>query len=184
MIAEPSEVTEASVNRSRIAIGLLVAILCAGAVWALVSTVEDAPPLQPAPGTEDQSLTEEERTYLLYMLPRLNLLIEEGAVVTALVDQRSRDVIALTRHGNRMTAVASDIIEWESHSEIPGHFLASHRALVTAASELRLLIGDAGGALLRFDFSGVADLIPQFENALAAIQDTRDELQPPDNVRL
>jgi hypothetical protein len=172
-------VTGIDVKTSRLDTVLLAGLLCIGSIATLVSSTDDTPSLEPISGPRDRSLTQAEQAYLDFVLPRLDLLIEEGRAVSSLVDQHSRNVVALRRHGNRITVLTTEIIEWDRDHVVPSRFLASHTVLVAAADELHTLIAEAQDALVRFDFSGVVDLIPRFDSALGTIQTARHALPLP-----
>jgi len=109
-------------------------------------------------------------------VPRLDQLIEEATSVSALVDERSRNFFALQGHGNRIMALTTDIIEWDDENKVPDAFVASHSSLVRTATALQGLIGDAQGALRRFNFQGVDDLIPRFDSAVSDARAVRATL--------
>lgn len=157
---------------------LIGGILCLGAIMMLVGSIGDAPTFQRIPGSEDHSLTDPEHAYLAYMVPRLDRLIEEATAVSSLVDQRSRNVIALQGYGSRITTLATNIIEWDDENEVPDVFLASHASMLRAAGDLQGLIDEAQSALLRLDFALVGDMIPRFESAVSTAQSVRDALPP------
>ena len=157
---------------------LMGGMLCLGAVMILVSSIGDAPTFVDGPASRDDSLTAAEQAYLEFMVPRLDRLIDEATAVSSLVDERSRNIFALRGYGNRMTALTTDILEWDDGNEVPESFLASHGLLLRTAEELQALIGEAQAALLRFDFAGVGDMIPRFESAISSAQAVRDALPP------
>lgn len=142
----------------------------------LVGSLEAPPTLEPIPVSRELSLTPAEQAYLAFMAPRLDRLIDETTSVSSLVDERSRNIIALRGHGNRIAALTTDIIGWDDDKEVPAAFLASHELLLTTAGQLDALIDEAEGALLRLDFAHIGDMIPRFDSAVAAAQTVRDTL--------
>lgn len=155
---------------------LMVGMFCLGALMTLVVSLGDAPTLEQMPASGDHSLTASEHAYLAFMLPRLDRLIDEATAVSSLVDDRSRNIVALSGYGNRINVLTTDIMEWDDGNEVPDVFLASHASLLRAAGELHVLIDEAQSALLRFDFTGVGDLIPRFDSAVSTAQTVRDTL--------
>lgn len=151
-------------------------ILCLGGVMTLVGSTEDSPALETAPYSRDRSLTTAEQAYLGFMAPRLDRLIDEATAVSSLVEERSRNIIVLRGHGNRITALTNEIIEWDDDKEVPGDLLASHSSLLAVADELNRLIDEAQSAFLRFDFAGVGEMIPLFDSAVSAARTVRDTL--------
>lgn len=155
---------------------VIVGIVCLGAVMTLVGSLESSPKLEPVPVAQELSLTSAEQGYLAFIAPRLDRLIVETTSASSLVDERSRNIIALRGHGNRITVLTTDIIGWDDDKEVPAEFLASHELLLTTAGQLNALIDEAEGALLRFDFARMGDMIPRFDSAVAAAQRVRNTL--------
>lgn len=115
------------------------------------------------------------------MVPRLDRLIQESTAVSNLVDGRSRDVLALSRHGSRITGLTNAIAQWDSSNQVPGRFRSAHASLLASADELETLIGEARRSLMSFDFSKMRDLVPRFDKATATIQAVREALPVPDD---
>lgn len=157
---------------------LIGGMLCLGAFMTLAGSVGDTPALDRIPASRDYSLTATEQAYVEFMVPRLDRLIDEATAVSSLVDERSRNIFALRGYGNRITALTTDILEWDDGNEVPETFLSSHGSLLRTTEELQALIGEAQTALLRFDFAGVGDMIPRFESAISTAQAVRDALPP------
>lgn len=176
-IGEPPE-TGIPMSRSRT--WSLIAVLALGAVVTMVGAIRDAPVLGPVPGPGEASLLDGERAYLNFMVPRLDRLIQEGTAVSTLVNERSRDVLSLSRHGNRISALTSDILEWDSANAVPARFLSAHASLVASAEELETLIEEARRTLLTFDFSEMSMLVPRFDDATATMRTVRETLPVPD----
>lgn len=166
---------------SRSRIWSLVAIVALGAVMTLAGAIQHAPVLSPVSSFEDTTLLATERAYLNFMVPRLDRLIQEGTAVSTLVDERSRDVLALSRHGNRISALTSDILEWDSANAVPARFRSAHSSLIASAEDLETLIVEARRALLTFDFSDMSTLAPRFGDATATMRRVRDTLPVPDS---
>lgn len=145
----------------------------------LLTSIHDAPSLELIGGSRDRALTQLEQAYLDFMLPRLDRLVEEGTVISSLVEDHSRNVVALRRHGSRITTLTTAIIEWDTHNAVPARFLASHAMMVAAADELQTLIREAENAFMQFDFGGVAELIPRFDTAIETVRTARDSLRNP-----
>lgn len=154
----------------------LVAILALGGVLTIVSSLQDAPVLERPPDGGDPSLHTTERAYLDFMVPRLDRLIQEGSAVSTLVDGRSRDVLALSRHGFRISALAGEVIDWDSTNPVPSRFLSTHASLLASAHELEALIGEARQALLTFSFNDMSTLVTRFDDATATMRNVREML--------
>lgn len=164
------------VTTSRMGKLVIVGVLCLGAVMTVIGSSEDAPTLEPLPYPRDHSLSASEHAYLAFMVPRVDRLIDEAMAVSSLVDERSRNIIALRGHGNRIAVLTADIVEWEDSKEVPVDFVASHVALLVVAQELDGLIDAAQSALVRLDFADVGDLIPRFNKAVAEAHVVQDAL--------
>jgi len=116
-----------------------------------------------APTTTTQTFTVDEATYYEYVAPRLERLVKETDSVVELVRNRSRNVISLSVHGNRIDTLAADIRAFGSTHPVPARFAAIHQQILDGTEEATSAIADAKSALQRFDFSGIPQLIPQFE---------------------
>lgn len=157
---------------------MLGGMLCLGSLMIAVGTIEDAPELPAASYADNQSLTAGERTYLSFMVPRLDRLVDEVSAVSSLVSKHSRNIIALRGHGSRITALTREIIEWDDDNTVPADFLARHRSLIATTERLQELIDDAQNAFLRLDFESITDMIPRFDSTAVAVQTARDTFPP------
>lgn len=157
---------------------LLTGVLGLGAIMTLLGSPVNVPALPSVSYSENQSLTAAEQAYLAFIVPRLDRLIEEVTEVSTLVDRHSRNIIALRSHGNRITALTREIIEWDDENAAPVSFLARHESLIATVGELQRLIDDAQRAFARLDFDRITAMVPRFNSAATATQTIRNTLPP------
>jgi len=116
------------------------------------------------PAESARTLTVDEATYYEYVAPRLERLVAETDSVLELVKTRSRNVISLSVHGNRIDTLAAEIRAFGAEKTVPERFAAIHQQILDGSDEATSAIAAARSALRRFDFSGLPALIPQFES--------------------
>jgi hypothetical protein len=144
-----------------IAVTIVALLLVLTGVGVSLSTGTAIPLASPT--TTSQTFTVDEATYYEYVAPRLERLVKETDNVVELVRTRSRNVIALSVHGNRIDTLASDIRAYGTTHPVPARFAAVHQQILDGTKKATSAIADAKTALRRFDFSGIPQLIPQFE---------------------
>lgn len=152
---------------------MLATVIAVGAILSLFSSVQDDPALGVVREDPAAELTAEEGAYTRFVVPRLDRLIEEGAAVSSLVADRSRNLIALNAHANRIDSLTRDIRDWPADYPVPPRFQDAHDTLVRAGLTINGVIDDAEGMLTTLDFGGMSDLIPRFDSALAQLREVR-----------
>lgn len=143
-----------------------------------------------APLALSGTFTPAETAYLDYVSPRLEELVDEMTAVTALVNAKSRNVIALNSHGNRIEAISGEITDWGDRNGIPPRF-APIDAQIRHGSEIALdTMSRARKALLTLDFAAIPNLIPEFDeggadlNAALSAMRAQTGMDNPDGVKL
>lgn len=163
------------VQRTRLFILMvLVVASCLGILCRGLAT----PDINPVTVSRAAALTPEETAYLRFMYPRLVSLQEEIDSLSTLVDERSRNLIALQGHRTRIKDLSDQITQWQTMHTVPPGFQDSNTRLMADVNELTVLMVDAEGALRRFDFSGVAALVPRFETVHSQLSQIEAELRP------
>jgi hypothetical protein len=130
----------------------------------------------PASTQTPVGLTVDEATYYGYVAPRLDRLVEEMDAVVDLVRARSRNVVSLTVHGNRIDALSRQIADFGTSNGVPDRFAAVHEHILRGSDEATTAMERARTALKRFDFSIIPKLIPRFEDGATTLHEARDTL--------
>jgi len=111
------------------------------------------------PGT---SMSPDDRVYVEFVYPRLAELVDETTVVTALVREKSRNVLELNRRGNRITDLASEITVFGNKHDIPKRFALVDGDIRDGMTLETGAIDKARQALVRFRFDSISVLVPEF----------------------
>lgn len=123
-------------------------------------------------------LSPEEDAYVAYVGPRLQELVDEMTQVTALVRQRSRNVIKLNTHGVRITTLAAEIQDYGEQHGVPSRFAMVDASIRDGCHLATNSIEEARQTFVTFDFSAIPALIPQFaegsQELTAALAELRD----------
>lgn len=122
-------------------------------------------------------LSDDEQAYVTYVLPRLVSLSDSVNQVTSLVQGHSRNVLALTQHGNRIEAIIGDLDAWRAEHAVPERFATIDAQIVDGSTIAQTCIQAARDALTSFDFSAIPDLIPQFEEGASTLGTALTSLQ-------
>lgn len=112
-----------------------------------------------------------------YVVPRMVALNETITSVRGMIEERSRNIVALRANADRIDRLVAEIDRWISESG-EAHLVADAvREYELGRDTVREAIDDARTALATFDFSGMAALVGQFdrgsghlETALALFQ--------------
>lgn len=165
-------------NRSRTSLFtyalVLVALLLLGAVGVWRFTVTDIHIDEAAPAAD--SLSVDERTYYEYVAPRLDRLIAEVDDVVVMVDQKSRDIIELTVHGERIEALTDQILTFSSENGVPERFESVHQLIEDGTRTVTYTFDEARTALRTFNFSEMTSLVPKFNQAAVLLHTAQDEM--------
>ncbi len=160
------------------ALAVVVLLMVLGALVILITGGGETrlqTPVSPA-----ASLGADERGYVEFVFPRLEELVDETTAVTALVRDRSRNVLELNRRGNRISILASEITTFGDEHGIPKRYAvvdANIREGMTAANGT---ITKARRALVRFQFDSIPALVPEFaagrDKLSSALADLKREI--------
>lgn len=157
------KVSRSPTPRSRLWILVLLAV-AGGAILALFpSGVAPLPPLA------SPSLSPEEQAYVDTIGVRVLAMNDELQAISLLVSKHSRNVLELNRRGTHVEQLAAEIEGIRGEQPVPPRFAAFDLTAQQATGVALDAIGQARDALRTFDFSGIADLIPSFNNAAAAM---------------
>lgn len=170
-----SEKDDQSLNRLLGPVGLLLVIMMIGAVWIMFSTAS-LPQLSETPAISADT-NADEGEYLAYVTPRLDALIEDNDEVATLVEERSRNIIMLAQHGNRIETVVEDLEQYADEHTVPPRFEQVHDDILAGGTEVVAIIDSARSAMLQFDFTSLPELLDRFEDASEALTGARDELE-------
>jgi hypothetical protein len=122
-----------------------------------------------APLAVTGSLTADERAYVDYVSPRLQELVDEMTAVTTLVNERSRNIISLNSHGNKIALISKEITEWGNEHGVPARFAEIDAQIRTGSKIATGTMDRARKALLTLNFSSIPELIPQFDEGRAEL---------------
>lgn len=128
------------------------------------------------PADTAHAFTVDEAAYYEFVAPRLERLVQETDSVLDLVKNRSRNVISLNVHGNRINTLATEIKAFGETRPVPELFAVIHNQIIEGSEFATVAISDAKSALQRFDFSGIPLLIPQFEDGTRLLHESWDAL--------
>lgn len=163
----------ATLPRRRTLAGILIGLLAITLIGVSLSTTTVR--LGPTPNAP-QALSVDEATYYEYVTPRLDRLVVETDTVSALVKDRSRNVVSLSVHGNRIEELAGEIVAYGTTYGVPERFAATHERIVAGTARVTSAMAEARAALQRFDFSAVPDLIPRFDGGATMLRQAQDLL--------
>ena len=115
-----------------------------------------------APVQPTAALSPDERAYVEFVSPRLEELVDETSAVTVLVQERSRNVVALNSRGVRISELSSEIKDFGDQQGVPGRFMQVDISIRDGLTLANGAIDNARKALLRFRFDSIPKLIPEF----------------------
>lgn len=155
-------------------IGILVVLAIAGgAILALFADGGDSV----APPAASVSLSPSEQAYVDTIGVRVLAMSEEMQAISALVSTHSRNVLDLNRRGAHVEALAAEMDALRATTPVPARFAQLDTEVQASTAQALDAIAQARDALKRFDFSGIADLIPSFDQAAASVNDAATELR-------
>ncbi|MGN6484555.1 MAG: hypothetical protein ACTHMX_09125 [Thermomicrobiales bacterium] len=167
-----STISPARATGFRIAI-LLVMAFAGGAILALFADGGDTI----APPAASAALSPSEQAYVDTIGVRVLAMNEEMQAISGLVSTHSRNVLELNRRGAHVEALAAEMESLRASNPVPERFARLDANVQVATAEALDGIAQARDALKRFDFSGIADLIPSFDEAAASLDDAASELR-------
>ena len=162
--------------RPRTLVGILLGLLVI--TWIGVSLSTTTVRLGPA-ADAPRALSVDEATYYEYVAPRLDRLVVETDAVSALVRDRSRNVVSLSVHGNRIEKLAGDIVTYGTDNGVPERFAAAHERIVGGTTRVTTAMTEARTALQTLDFSTIPNLIPQFDRGATLLHQAQELLAAP-----
>lgn len=113
----------------------------------------------------DLNLSLDEEAYYEYVSPRLDRLVKEVDLTREMVETKSRDIVALTRAGNVIDTLTSEIRTFGEGNGVPPKFEAVHDRLLGASDTVTNTFDEARSALRTFNFSGMSELVVGFTSA-------------------
>lgn len=151
------------------ALFILVLLTFVGVSFATGSDIalEDA---KPASG----NLSVDERTYYEFVSPRLDRLVIEVDQVADMVHAKSRDIIALTVSGDRITRLTDEILDFGRTNGVPERFALVHERIESGSDSVNATFAQARKALRTFDFSIMTTLVSEFDSAAQILHSAQD----------
>ncbi len=131
-------------------------------------SVDDVDPGTPVPVAD--TLTSEERGYYAYAAPRLRSMAAEARFLADLGATRSRDLPEIQAHGESLTVLIAELVDYAESNGVPGRFEAAHRAFREGAGLATRAMRASREGLARFDFGQVATAVPVFEEGAARLE--------------
>lgn len=114
---------------------------------------------------DSTGLSVDEEAYYEYVAPRLDRLVVEVNATREMVETQSRDIVALTRAGNVIETLTSEIREYGDTNGVPEKFADVHNRILLASDTVNETFDAARTALRTFNFSGMSDLVVGFSSA-------------------
>lgn len=152
----------------------IIALLLVGASVTFAGALQDV-----SIGTVDGSdtgLSLDEQAYYEYVAPRLEVLVNEVNITAEMVEGKSRDLIALTRAGNTIDTLTSEIRSYGETHTVPPRFADLHARILGASDTVTSTFDEARKALRTFNFSSMRGLVQSFTTAATEFNACKDEL--------
>lgn len=142
-----------SLGRRMIPIALLITSTIIGiAFMAGVNT-----PLGESSVTGDQ-LSVDEASYYEYVEPRIEALLKEYDDVSALVEARSRNMLALSASATTIERLSTDILRFGDDQGVPERYLEVDALIESSWSDMSVAFDDARSALRTLNFDAMTTL--------------------------
>jgi len=155
----------------RIAFLLLLA-LAGGAIVALFPGSSYS-----LPTPESAQLSPEEQAYVDTIGVRVMAMSDELQAIAELVSTHSRNVLELNRRGTQVEKLAAEMQDFRERQPVPPRFVQLDQTVQDATAVALNAISEARDALRRFDFSGMADLLPSYLHAADAMSAAARDLE-------
>lgn len=126
---------------------------------------------------ESTELTVDEEAYYEYVSPRMEILVDEVTSTRGMVENKSRDIMALTRAGNIIETLTGEIRAYGEENGVPPLFADVHTQILEASDTVNFTFQEARTALRTFNFSGMSDLVAGFGEAADSFTACRDDLK-------
>lgn len=156
---------------------ITLAVLLLLLVTVVGVTVSTASHIDLQPVTRASGLTDEESKYYEYVAPRLDRLVSEVDDVVVMVDGKSRDIVALSVSGARIEQLADEIMTYGNDHGVPHRFADIHLRILDATGKATHTFGQARQALRSFDFSGMTELVNEFQAVADGLHEAQDALR-------
>ena len=174
-----------SSHASRIAMVTALILLLSTSAIVMLSAGGGATRMY-APVEPTAALSPDEQAYVAFVSPRLEELVDVTSAVTVLVQERSRNVVALNSQGVRIEELSSEIKDFGDQHGVPARFKQVDIAIRNGMELANGAIENARKALLRFRFDAIPKLIPEFAagrdkltSALADLKKLTDDSSNP-----
>lgn len=122
-------------------------------------------------------LTIDEEAYYEYVSPRLDRLVSEVNLTREMVETKSRDIVALTRAGNVIDTLTTEIRTYGEENGVPPRFASFHERMMDASDTVTHTFDEARTALRTFNFSSMSDLVVGFTTAADEFSACQSDLQ-------
>lgn len=152
---------------------VLVMFLLLGSIAVMVTTAQDIDLREVA---AVDGLSDDETAYYEYVAPRLDRLVTEVDDVVAMVEGKSRDIVALTISGARIEELADEIVEFGVQHGVPDRFAGVHASILDATKTATDTFAQARKALTTFDFSRMSGLVEDFSAAADELHRAQAEM--------
>jgi hypothetical protein len=154
-----------------------VFLVLGGALWwewddLRGETIDPGTPVPPA-----QGLTVEEAAFYGYVAPRLRVVAAEARKLEDLGRAKSRNVVELTRRGDRIDEVSQQIDEYAAVHAVPARFASAQERYATGIREVRQAIEESRTAFVTFDWDRVARAVETMERGANDLERATVELE-------
>lgn len=124
-----------------------------------------------------QTLSVDEEAYYEYVSPRLDRLVTEVTATEKMVEEKSRDIVSLTRAGNVIDTLTSEIRTYGEENGVPELFADVHEQILSASDVVTDTFDQARAALRSFDFSQMSSLVDGFGEAADQFSESQTQLE-------
>lgn len=155
---------------------LLIVVLAFGGGAAITIFADGGSSDLGAPSTST-TLTSDELAYVNTIGVRILAMNGELQAISDLVSTHSRNVLELNRRGSRVETLAAEMDAFRKEAPVPSRFVALDIKAQSATTVALDAISQARAALSSFDFSGIADLIPSFNQAALTMDSAASSLE-------
>ena len=121
-------------------------------------------------------LSIDEATYYEFVAPRLDRLVAEVDRVAEKVNGKSRDIVGLAMSADRIETITHDIMEFGEKNRVPVRFEKVHQYVLQGTGTISSAFGEARLALSNLDFSAMASLVHEFNDAAHLLHVAQDEM--------
>lgn len=112
-----------------------------------------------------------------FMEPRLAALVDSAVAVDGMVNEKSRNILALRSESNRIEVLVTEIDGWLAEHDAPAWATPIVQDYRDGTDRVQTAITAAYEAIARFDFSKMASMIPVFDEGTQLLQRALDTLR-------